>query len=256
MAALIVGIGGAALASGLMYSAYNVAKFTIRTVKSHMLHVDKNTVLIYIVAYDAFHATINLFDGEVYVEFDWNCNENHEEGCAAIIMRRYSKEQSVFPVAWLVHAVTELRGVDIDDIADLIKRQILSDEQFNYPAYCIRSCNCRSFCDKIISIIEDYLKQSLVAMTRTSAESGVDAEGSASGECNGAEGDEMEVVVLPRCAEFGLVIGSGNITDALSTLHTKLLLLGKVVGGTQRVRIQNYQVGAEVLRQFCYKMAN
>jgi hypothetical protein len=53
-----------------------------------------------------------------------------------------------------------------------------------------------------------------------------------------------------------LFIGSGNIADSLTTLHTKLLLLGKLAGGVQQVRIESYQENVEVIRQFEFSMSN
>jgi hypothetical protein len=231
MAAVVVAAAGVTVASGLAFGAYKVMEFTIGVVKSHMTKPGKNSVIVYIVAYDAFHTAINVYDGEVYYEFEWNKNEKHPELFAALIMRRYRTESGMLPVAWLAHAVTELHGVTADEFADVIKEGIYREELFVFPGYLVTSCNCRTFCDMVIDIVEEYV---------------VKHDTSGGG----------ETVHLSRCTDFGLVIGSGNIADSLTTLHTKLLLLGKLAGGVQQARIESYQETVEVIRQFEFSMSN
>ena len=72
---------GIAVAAG----AFKLVQYSYKSLKPHLSGEPNEKVNVYIVAYESFHVSLNLYDGNCYYEFEWNIDEDDQTRPAAFI---------------------------------------------------------------------------------------------------------------------------------------------------------------------------
>ena len=146
---------GIAAAAG----AFKLVQYSYKSLRPLLSGEPNGKVNVYIVAYESFHVSLNLYDGKDYYEFEWNIDEDDETRPAAFILRTYGK--SSFKGTWTMYEVCCINLNETkEDIKSLIDQLEYHIEKIILTQYLLRDCNCRTFVDHLIEFIEKKYNKS------------------------------------------------------------------------------------------------
>lgn len=212
-----VRLGGIILSSAILYSS--VKGFIEDESNRKKLEVKKENYLrIYICAYQSFHTSLCLEYGDEVIEYEWNTFENEDNKLKLGLLKNiYTKGRNI---NWEEKEIAELI-FDIesfDSLIDHIDSQLMEISMEDYNLF---GNNCRTFVDKVIQIIEDYLNAIL-------------------------EKD----VTLKRCKNFAYSFGSGFEIQIGKSYEKFVLLLSKLFINVQQKRKGDYLMDETCLYTF------